>query len=134
MGAPISQDLRLRVLAAIDQGMSKMQAFKTFGIARSTIDAWLKLREETGAVQANTTYYRGRPPALEDTPVVHGFIKLHQHSTLEQMAQAWEEEQGQKLSSMTFSNTLHRLGYTRKKRATSTASDALPSAKPSRRR
>jgi transposase len=117
MGAPYSKDLRLRVLAALDGGMSKMQAHKTFGVSRSTIDDWLRLREQTGSVQANTTYYRGRPPALPDTPAVRAFVHQHQHSTLAQMALAWEAQGGQRLSRMTFSTTLRRLGYTRKKRA-----------------
>jgi transposase len=134
MGAPYSQDLRVRVLAALDSGMSKIVAHQTFGVSRSTIDEWLKLREQTGSVQANTSYYRGRPPALPDTAAVRAFVQRHQHSTLEQMALAWEQEGGQRLSRMTFSTTLRRLGYTRKKRAISTKSDALPNGKSSRSR
>ena len=130
MGAPYSQDLRLRVLAAIDGGLSKMAAHKTFGISRSTLDDWLRLREQTGSVQANTSYHRGRAPSLPDTPAAHAFMQHHQHSTLEQMALAWEKESKQRLSGMTFSTTLRRLGYTRKKRAISTKSDALPSETP----
>jgi transposase len=121
MGAPYSEDLRLRVLGAIDSGMSKMAAHKTFGISRSTIDDWLLLREQTGSVQANTTYQRNKPPALQDKPQIHAFFKRHQHSTQEQMALAWQEETGQRLAVMTFCKALRRLGYTRKKRAISTA-------------
>ena len=131
MGAPYSQDLRLRVLAAFDGGLSKMAAHKTFGISRSTIDDWLSLREQTGSVQANTTYRRGRPPALPDTPPVRAFMQQHQQCTLGQMAVAWEKEGGQHLSDVTFSSTLRRLGYTRKKRVISTESAALKSEKPS---
>ena len=131
MGAPYSQDLRLRVLAAIDSGLSKMAVHQTCGVSRSTIDDWLRRREQTGGVQANTSYYRGRPPALPDTSAVRDFVQRHQHSTLEQMALAWQPEGGQRLSRMTFSTTLRRLGYTRKKRAISTKRDALLNAKPS---
>jgi len=132
MGAPYSQDLRLRVLAALDSGRSKMQAHRIFGVSRSTIDDWLRLRQQTGGVQANTAYDRGRPPALPDTPAVHTFVQTHQHGTLEQIAAAWEKESGQRLSGMTFSTTLRRLGYTRKKRAISTESVVLPSEQFSR--
>lgn len=131
MGTPYSEDLRLRVLAAIDSGMSKMAAHKTFGISRSTIDDWLLLRETTGSVQANTTYQRSKPPTLQDKPEVHAFLKRHQHSTQEQMALAWQEETGQRLTAMTFCNALRRLGYTRKKRAISTVSEKKNSAPPS---
>jgi transposase len=111
MGAPYSEDLRERVLNAIDEGMSKegmskMQAHRTFHVSRSTIDDWLALRAQTGGVAANTTYQRGPEPALPDTPEVRAFIAQHQHSTLAQMAQAWEKEQGTRLSRMTFATTL----------------------------
>jgi transposase len=124
MGAPYSQDLRLRVLASLDSGMSKMQAHKTFGISRSTIDDWLQLREQSGSVQANTAYRRGAAPAIADLAAFEAFIQRHQHSTLGQMATAWHQETGQKLSTMPFSTALKSLGYTRKKRAISTASVA----------
>jgi transposase len=124
MGAPYSQDLRLRVLASLEGGMSKMQAHKTFGISRSTIDDWLRLREQSGSVQANTTYRRGATPAIADLAAFESFMQRHQHSTLGQMAAAWHQETGQKLSTMPFSTALRRLGYTRKKRAISTANDA----------
>jgi transposase len=131
MGAPYSQDLRWRVLAALDGGMCKMTAHKTFGISRSTIDDWLKLREQTGSVQANTTYHRGRQPALPDTSVVRAFVQKHQQGTLRQMALAWKKETGQQLSDVTFSSTLRCLGYTRKKRVTSTGNVVPSSEKPS---
>jgi hypothetical protein len=49
MGKSCSVDLRLRVLSAVDDGMSKMAAHQMFQVSRSTIDDWLKLRAETGA-------------------------------------------------------------------------------------
>lgn len=130
MGAPYSEDLRLRVLTALDGGMSKMATHKTFGISRSTIDEWLALREQTGGVKANTTYQRNKLPTLQDKPEVHAFLKRHQHSTQEQMALAWEKETGQRLTAMTFCKALRRLGYTRKKRVTSTASAKKNNAAP----
>ncbi len=59
MGSPYSQDLRLRVLASVDAGMSKMTAHRTFRVSRSTIDHWIVLRgivlrAQTGSVEAKT--------------------------------------------------------------------------------
>jgi len=48
MGKAYSVDLRLRVLAAIDSGVSKMQVHQSFQISRSTIDDWLRRSEEQG--------------------------------------------------------------------------------------
>ena len=128
MGSPYSEDLRRRVLTSIDEGMSKSQAARTFQIARSTIDDWFALREQTGQLTANTHYTRGPRPALADTPEVHAFVQDQQHSTLAQMAQAWQQQTGETLSQTTFCSSLRRLGYTRKKRVTSTAKDEKKNA------
>lgn len=122
MGAPYSRDLRLRVLAALDEGLSKTDVHRQFKISRSTVDDWLKLREETGKITANTGYYRGRPPLLGNTAEVRAFIEVQQHRTLTEMAAAWQQERGATLSTMAFSRALKRLGYTRKKRAIATES------------
>lgn len=134
MRAPYSQDLRLCVLTALDQGMSKVAVHRTFGVSRSTVDDWLKLREQTGQVAAKTAYYRGRPPTLEDTAEVRAFIEGHPYCTLTQLAEAWFEAHGQRLSIMTFSTTLRRLGYTRKKRATFTKNVTSKHVKPTSKR
>ena len=121
---PYSEDLRLRVLAAIDAGMSKMTAHKTFRVSRSTIDDWFKLREQTGSVKANTTYRRGKAPTIHDLPAFEEFARRHSGCTLGQLAHAWEEESGVKLSLKPISQTLRRIGWTRKKRVGATASAA----------
>ena len=50
MGKPYSLDLRKRVVAAIEGGMSRNQAAKQFGVAISTAIGWMKRVEETGSV------------------------------------------------------------------------------------
>jgi transposase len=112
---PYSEDLRERVLRQVDSGESKMSAHKTFGVSRSTIDRWLTLRHRTGSLKANTAYRRGPTPTINDLEVFAAFAKRHNSCTLAQMALAWEQESGQKLSLMPFSLALRRIGWTRKK-------------------
>ena len=50
MGKPYSLDLRKRVVAAIEGGMSRNQAAKQFGVAISTAIGWMKRVDETGAL------------------------------------------------------------------------------------
>ncbi len=133
MGAPYSRDLRLGVLAALDEGLSKTEVHRQFKISRSTVDDWLKLRAETGKVTANTDYYRGRPAVLGNTAEVRAFTAAQQHRALTEMAAAWQQEQGARLSTMAFSRALKRLGYTRKRRAISTGSAHQQHGKPSSR-
>ena len=50
MGKPYSLDLRKRVVAAIEGGMSRNRAAKQFGVAISTAIGWMKRVDETGSV------------------------------------------------------------------------------------
>lgn len=121
MGKAYSVDLRLRLLAALDEGMSQSQAHQTFRISRSTIDAWLCLREQTSSVEVRAS--RAGKKGLPTHAAFSGFVVRHQHSTLEQMSVAWREETQQSLSLMSFSRALRACGYTRKKRVIFTAND-----------
>lgn len=122
MGAPYGEELRLRALAAFDEGMSKWQVHKTFKIARTTLDAWLKLRETSGGVQATTHYHRGLQPVILDNAENQAFFETYKYKTLAQLCEAWLEKTGIRVSDVTMSKALKRLGYTRKKRASTTKS------------
>ena len=50
MGQPLSMDLRTRLLAAIDAGMSCRAAAARFGVAPSTAIRWQAQRRATGSV------------------------------------------------------------------------------------
>ena len=49
MGHPLSMDLRVRLLAAIDEGLSCRAAAARFGVAPSTAIRWVARRRETGS-------------------------------------------------------------------------------------
>jgi len=97
MGAPYTIELRKRVVEAIDEGMSKWQAHQTFKVSRSTIDDWLKLREETSSLAANKSYRRGPKPAIEDSKASRAFFEKHKFKTLAELSDAWFEETGKRL-------------------------------------
>jgi len=50
MGKPYSLDLRKRVVAAIEGGISRNRAAKQFGVAVSTAIGWMRRVQETGSV------------------------------------------------------------------------------------
>ena len=131
MGKSYSVDLRLRVVGALDNGMSKMAAHQLFGVSRSTIDDWLKLRLETGAVLDRPRQERRKARALSG-PDFSEFAATQQGATLEQMVKAWQRQHGQKLSAMSFSRALAGLGdkgWTRKKRVGAMRSAMRPGAR-----
>ena len=49
MGHSLSMDLRVRLLAAIDEGLSCRAAATRFGVAPSTAIRWVARRRETGS-------------------------------------------------------------------------------------
>lgn len=124
MGKAYSQDLRLKVLNALDKGMSKMQAHQSFAVSRSTIDDWLRLRAEQGHLRDKAPRHQKRG-ALSDLEVFGAFADPHSGATLKQMAVAWEQETGQHLSINTFSLALQKLRWTHKKSLSSTVSETL---------
>ena len=48
---PYSQDLRLRVLAAVDRGTPRTDVAAAFGVSVPAIKRYLRLRRETGGVE-----------------------------------------------------------------------------------
>jgi transposase len=52
MPAPYSEDLRVRVVAAIEGGMSCRRAAALFGLGASTVITWMKMVRVTGNVAA----------------------------------------------------------------------------------
>ena len=52
MGKTLSEDLRVRVIAAVEGGMSRNAAAERFGIAVATAVRWLRVWRDTGATAA----------------------------------------------------------------------------------
>jgi transposase len=51
MGKPLSVDLRERVVAAVDAGLSRRKAAERFGVSISSAIRWTSLRRRTGEVR-----------------------------------------------------------------------------------
>jgi transposase len=127
MPSPYSDDLRQKVLDAIDSGYRKSHVSRLFNISRNTIDLWLKRRQETGSVSAIRAYRRGPQGKVADLEHFRAFACEHGHLTQKGMAQQWHES----ISDHTISKALRRIGFTRKKRATAIKSAMQHNGKPS---
>ncbi len=106
---PYSKDLRLRVLAAVDNGTPRAEVAKTFGVSVSTIKRYLRLRRETGKVQPKTM--PGPPPrkgaALRAW--LPEQLRAAPNFTLEEYCRAFEEECGISVSTVTMSRAIRKL-------------------------
>ncbi len=113
---PYSQDLRERIVKAVDQGLSRSETVKLFGVSEATIKRYLKLRHETGSLAPKPI--PGYPPR-KLTALQKGLqpqLEAHSDATLEEHCKLWEAQTGVKVSISTMSHAMQRLGWTRKKK------------------
>jgi transposase len=115
-GQSYSQDLRDRVLAAVDGGMAVRHAAVTFKVSIAYIYKALIRRRLTGDARINPN--RGHPPRKlsgEQELALAAHIRSRPGVTLAQ-AQAWlEAEHGVELSTGAMWNATKRLGLSFKK-------------------
>lgn len=104
-----SKDLRLRVLAALDRGISREEVIELFGVSRSTIKRWLKRRHQTGGVE--TMKIPGRPSVKGKAlrKWLAGHLKRNPDLTLKEHCAVFEDESGVKVSEATMSRNIVRL-------------------------
>jgi transposase len=110
-----SQDLRERVLRAVESGMLRAQIVKTLAISEATLKRYLKQRRQTGHVKAKAI---PRRPAHKGAALQAGLLaqlEAHRDARLEDHCQQWEAEHGVPVSTATMSRAIRRLGWTRKK-------------------
>lgn len=112
MAAAYSEDLREKVIAAIDRGEKKSQVSRMFSISRDTIDRWLQRRHSTGTLKATSGYQQGHSHRISDWDEFGAFAHKYGDKTQAQMAQLWPG----KMSKRTMARALARIGWTRKKR------------------
>ena len=113
----LSLDLRLRVLAAVDEGVSQSEAARRLRVSRSSVKRLLKQRSTQGHV--NPKPRPGVTPriAASQHEVLANQMRAYPDETLEQHAQRWQEEQQSAVSSATVRRTLRRMNWSYKKRA-----------------
>lgn len=104
-----SEDLRLKVLDAVDRGMPREEVARVFGISLPSIKRWLKRRRETGRVGAEPP---PGPPAIKGA-MLKEWLPAHLRSnsdlTLEEHCEAFEEDLGVKVSTATMSRQISGL-------------------------
>jgi transposase len=116
-----SQDLRDKMLAALDRGMPRKEAVGAFGVSPATLKRWLRRRRQTGSVVPKSRRLGMRlrigASALPNAaPPVAPAREEHPEATLEEHRELWEHERGVRVSVATMSRAIRRLGWTYKQR------------------
>ena len=110
-----SDDLRQRIVRAVDQGHRQAEIAAAFQVSLATIKRYLKHRRDTGHVTAKPI--PGRPlkqraaleAALLDQLAAHRDVTLAEHCRL------YAATHGQRVSRDTMRRAIDRLGWTWKK-------------------
>ena len=112
-----SQDLRQRVLRAIDQGKKQAEVAEMFAISTATIKRYLKARRERGHVLPQPIPGR---PSIKGAALRAGLLdqlEANPDATREQHCQMWEARTGTKVSPASISRARMALEWTRKKKS-----------------
>jgi transposase len=115
-----SQDLRLRILRAVDAGQTKAAVARRFEVALSTVKLYLAQRAAGPDRPKGVPGPAPRiPPA--DLPAVAAQVRAQPDATLAEHATRWEQEHGVRVSPWTMGRAIRRLGLTRKKKTLTAA-------------
>lgn len=111
-----SLDLRERVLAALDRGMSRSEVVTTFQVSLGSIKRWHAARRDSGSF-ASKRASGGPTPKL--TPAhdeeLRAQVEAFPDATLAEHAEHWNAAHGTSISQWTIGRALRRLNLLRKK-------------------
>lgn len=114
-GQALSEDLRARVLARVDEGVPVYEAAEVFGVSVSYIYKALGRRRETGEVTARAQRSH-QPRVLEPYhEALRARVAAVPDATIEEMREWLRRTHGVAASAGGMWNTLTRLGLTHKK-------------------
>ena len=117
MSKPLSHDLRVRVIAAIDGGMSRRAAAERFGIAPSAAVKWMRRLRDTGSVVPGRQGGDKRSGRIEKlAEIILGYVAATPDVTLVELAEKLHAEHGERFAPSTIHRFFARRGVTFKKR------------------
>ena len=131
MSTSYSTDLRIRLIRAYERGDGTYeQVAKRFGVGVATVSRWLRRYRQNGEVSARPRGGNHRPAVdAAGCAQLRNWIRARPDSTLAELTERYAAYSGRRISVMTMWFTLHRMGYTRKKRRWCRASgSAMPRA------
>lgn len=119
MTQPLSQDLRERVLAAVDSGGTRREVAARFGVVPSTVTKWVRRRMLTGSVTPARQGGDRRSGRIEKyAGELKELIAATPDITLEELSTHLKEVHGESFVVSTIWRCLNRHGLTFKKNGT----------------
>jgi transposase len=128
MSKALSLDLRVRVLAAVAQGLSHREAGRRFGVSASSVSRWRRLARERGDARAKALggdRRSGRVDAHKNTILT--VLEATPDITIEELRRTLAAK-GLDIGYGTIRRFFARHGITRKKRPRTPASRIAPTS------
>jgi transposase len=109
-----SEDLRKKIVAAIERGMSKAQAARLFDISLSSVKRYSRTARQGGSLEPRKS--PGRPHKIDENAqlLLEKDIEERPAATVTQRRHFLEHVSGRTLSDSTVRRLLKRLGFTQK--------------------
>jgi transposase len=111
-----SQDLRERIVRAVEHGMTKSRAARTFAVSLATVKNYARQLKLTGSLAPKPIPGRPRtiPPDLDTALTAE--LRATPDATLAELVTRWQAARGVSVSVATMGRAIQRLQWTRKKR------------------
>lgn len=117
MATALSVDLRSRVIAAVDDGMSRRRAAARFGVSYSSAIRWVRQARETGDLAPKPQGGARRESIIDrHAALVMGWIDAEPDLTLPEIAMRLADAVGYRPPPSVVHTFFKRHGVTRKKR------------------
>jgi transposase len=109
-----SEDLRNKILQAVDRGMPKSEAAKTFGVSRSSVKRYAAARREGRPLAPKK--HPGPKPKLDERArkLLEADVEKRPTITLEERCRFLKEIEGVSVSESTLSRLLRKMGFSPK--------------------
>jgi transposase len=110
-----SEDLRRKIVEAMEKGMGKSEAARTFGVSLSSVKRYAKIADEGRSLAPKKR--PGSKPKLDEsaTRLLEADLEERPAATLPQRCEFLDRVAGEKVSESTVSRVLKRMGWSRKK-------------------
>ena len=115
-----SVDLREKVMQFYKESQHKSKTCELFHIARTTLDDWILLEQQTGQLKQPKSPKAGRPSRILDLRAFEHFIKNTPFTQAKDLVPLFEQHFGYSVGYHVILKALNKMGWTRKKRVSFT--------------
>ena len=109
-----SEDLRKKIVAALERGMTKAQAARTFDVSLSSVKRYARIASQGQSLEPRKS--PGRPRKADEIAgvLLERDVEERPSATISQRRSFLEHMSGKNLSDSTVRRLMKRLGFTQK--------------------